>query len=725
MNRDQWDRVESLYHAALTRKSATRGAFLTEACSDEQVRLEVVALLNYDSEAIDFIETPAIEGAAKQMAFDGAVAEEESELAPPAIGPYRLLQLIAKGGMGEVHLAVDTRLNRKVAIKLLPVVTTTDCQRTQRFKQEARAASALNHPNIVMVFEVGDFEGRHYIVTEYVAGETVRQRLNASANGLPVAEAFSIAMQIADALDSAHKAGIVHRDIKPENVMIRQDGLVKILDFGLAKFSREETLEGNLQTEQLVTRTGVVMGTAAYMSPEQARGQKVDHRTDLFSLGALMYEMLSRKQPFAGTTISDVIAAVLVKDPEPLSKIASAVPGALQRIVERCLEKEPDRRFQSASDLSFALHESNTASHSQIETNTSQSTHPSLAETMPSRLRGLAYSRLTLATIAIAVTSLIAITILRSLPAPNLENRLVARVQPQGPDKTQLTWFDRTGRKLGTVGEPAENSGPAFSPTEDLLAVAISDPAHNTRDIWIIQPTSGARSRLTFDSADDFNPRWTPDGKWIIFTSTHNGKRNIYRKLADGTGPVEQLLQGEENLNVEDISSDGQLLIFNYRSSQNDTFASNLGVLTLNGDRRRLPFLATPAREDQARFSPNGRWVAYHSTETGRGEIFVRTLNTSGKDSGDKWLVSTNGGTQPQWRADGKELFYLEGSTLVAVEVNSTGSFSTGSRRLLFNANIEAEERRNRYLATRDGQRFLVVVRAEAPFETTIAAKLN
>ncbi|MGH9937755.1 MAG: hypothetical protein ACREAM_16030, partial [Blastocatellia bacterium] len=300
---------------------------------------------------------------------------------------------------------------------------------------------------------------------------------------------------------------------------------------------------------------------------------------------------------------------------------------------------------------------------------------------------------------------------------------LVWKVRASEPDKTQLTWFDRSGKRLGTVGDSAAHSGPTFSPGEDRLAVAMADPKTKTRDLWTMQPLLGASSRLTFDPGDDFNPRWTPDGKWIIFTSTRRGPRNIYRKLADGTGAVEQLLESNESLHVEDISPDGRFLLFNFYLGK---AAPDLGVLSLNGERRRAPFLSAKHREVEARFSPNGRWVAYCSWETGEPRIFVRSFPPDGGDSGGKWQVSNKDGNQPQWRADGKELFYLEGNTLMAVEVNTDGaSFSAGAPKPLFSMNIEAEMRRNRYIATKDGQRFLGVLRAATAIETTISVQIN
>ncbi len=246
------------------------------------------------------------------------------------------------------------------------------------------------------------------------------------------------------------------------------------------------------------------------------------------------------------------------------------------------------------------------------------------------------------------------------------------------------------------------------------------------RDLWIMQTRIGETSRLTFNPGDDLNPRWTPDGKWIIFTSTQKGPRNIYRKLADGTGEMEPLLESEESLHVEDISSDGRFLLFNFYLGAYGS-SPRLGVLSLDGKLKRASIPTNQFREEQARFSPNGRWVAYRSTsESYDSKILVRAFSPSGGDSGGAWQISDRGGNQPQWRADGKELFYLHDNTLMAVDVNTDGaSFSAGTPRPLFSVNIESEQRRNRYIATKDGQRFLVVLRAPTAIETTIAVQVN
>jgi serine/threonine protein kinase/Flp pilus assembly protein TadD len=268
------------------------------------------------------------------------------------ISHYRIISKLGAGGMGEVYLAEDTRLDRKVALKLLPAEFTQDEDRVRRFIQEAKAASALNHPNIITIYEIGEIDGTHFIATEFIDGQTLRQQM--TSGEMTLHAALDIAIQTASALTAAHEAGIVHRDIKPENIMVRRDGIIKVLDFGLAKLTEQQSAEVNVDAPtaaKVQTDPGAVMGTASYMSPEQARGQKVDARTDLFSLGVVLYEMIAGRSPFGGVNALEVIGEILKSEPQPLKSHAAEVPSELQRIVSKLLRKNRDERYQSARDL--------------------------------------------------------------------------------------------------------------------------------------------------------------------------------------------------------------------------------------------------------------------------------------------------------------------------------------------------------------------------------------
>src|SRR6266571_4341715 len=260
------------------------------------------------------------------------------------LGPYEILSPLGAGGMGEVYLAQDPRLNRKLALKLLPDKFTTDEVLLHRFEQEARAASALNHPNIITIHEIGEAEGRHFIATEFVEGQTLRQRMR---QPLKLTEALETAVQIASALSAAHQSGIIHRDIKPENVMLRPDGLVKVVDFGLAKLAPRKPVTPDADADtlpMLKTDSGVIVGTVAYMSPEQARGLDVDARSDIFSLGVALYEMVAGRPPFEGRTASDLIASILKSEPPPLAESMPNAPAELERLVGKALRKDREQR---------------------------------------------------------------------------------------------------------------------------------------------------------------------------------------------------------------------------------------------------------------------------------------------------------------------------------------------------------------------------------------------
>jgi eukaryotic-like serine/threonine-protein kinase len=352
MDPERWQQIDQLFHSALERDRGERTAFLAQACvGDERLRQEVESLLASHDRAASFIEVPAADAAA------GLLAERHARLRSGTIvNRYKILDLLGEGGMGEVYLAQDMTLGRKVALKLLSTYLSSDGDRRRRFEQEARAASALSHANVCVVHEVGEAEGgRHYIVMEYLEGVTLRERM-ADAR-MKISEVLDTAVQVASALIAAHKAGIVHRDIKPENVILRPDGDLKVLDFGLAKLTERPafTTDSEAATRaQVKTNPGMVMGTVQYMSPEQARGKDVDARTDIWSFGVVLYEMVTGRVPFEGETSSHVIVSLIESEPPPLTRYAE-VPAELERIITKSLRKRKEERYQTASDLALDL----------------------------------------------------------------------------------------------------------------------------------------------------------------------------------------------------------------------------------------------------------------------------------------------------------------------------------------------------------------------------------
>lgn len=345
MTPERWQQVEEVLQAALDRASGERAAFLDQVCAgDAELQTEASSLVDAYDSAADFIEEPAIAQDARVILGDQSLEPVGQE-----IGPYKIIERLGSGGMGEVYLAQDARLDRLVALKVLPAYFVSDDSRLRRFQREARAASALNHPNILTIHEVGELDGVHFIATEFIDGQTIRELI--AGDILSLTDIVEIVAQVASALSAAHAAGIVHRDIKPENIMRRGDGIVKVLDFGIAKLL-EPTPPDVPSLTRTQTEIGAVLGTVGYMSPEQARGLAVDERTDIWSLGVVLYEMLAHRAPFTGATRMDTMVAILERDPAPLVPL-TADPNlqTLWTIVKRTLQKQEADRYQSAGEV--------------------------------------------------------------------------------------------------------------------------------------------------------------------------------------------------------------------------------------------------------------------------------------------------------------------------------------------------------------------------------------
>ena len=862
--------------------------------------------------------------------------------------------------MGEVYRARDTRLSRTVAIKIVKGSF------SERFEREAQAISALNHPHICTLYDVGCQDGVSYLVMECVEGKPLKGPL-----ALP--EVLRVGVAIADALDESHRKGIVHRDLKPANILVTKTG-VKLLDFGLARIAAQAAPAPDVTLTTPITGQGQILGTLQYMSPEQLEGKEVDGRSDIFSLGLVLYEMLTGKRAFEASSQASLIAAILKEEPPPLASLQPMTPPALERTVRKCLAKEPERRWQSAGDLRDELAwlaEGSTAAggiplappsasaasrlpwatagvccvlflaamsvvivHFRETTPKAQAIRFNVPPPEKTEFGGLDSFSLSPDGGKLAFTSLDRSTkrllYVRSLdslsnqilpgtegaslpfwspdsryiaffadgklkridaqggppltlydapngrpgawnregvilflpqgrgplcrvdasggeakPATTLDasrqevvhlwaqflpdgrhfiylvsslhaantglyagsldskeskflvatqlmgaytgpppgapgpgyllflrgddtlmaqpfdafklalagepfplveqvqvssptnagnfiapqfstsgNSTLAYIRGRGPGSAEMVWLNRDGKRLGTIGGPADYSNPALSPDERKLAVSRVDPQTKTRDIWIFDLDRGASSRFTFDPADDLNPLWSPDGSRIAFTSERKGQRDIYQKLSSGTGEEELLLQSGERTSVEDWPVDGRFLLYNLGA----VGSTLVQAMPLAGDRKPITVLqAAAGGVDQAQLSPNGQWIAYRSTESGRNEVYVQRFSGAGPISGGKWQVSTNGGLQPRWRRDGKELYYLAADNkLMAVDVKGdTSIFEAGIPKPLFEVRVSTATRRNHYLPAANGKRFLVVQTLEQAVSSPITVVVN
>src|SRR5437588_1743626 len=428
MKPDRWQKVEELYHAALKRPAESRADFLRAACpDDEELCGEVESLLALQSKAENFIEKPALEIAAKALAEDHL----ESVIGQQ-ISNYKIVALLGQGGMGEVYLAHDLKLDRKVAIKFLPECFAADERARKRLVREAQAAAKLEHPNICGIHEVVEENGRSFIVMQYIEGETLDIRIK--RRPLELSESLSIATEIADALDEAHAHGIIHRDIKPSNIMITPRGKVKVLDFGLAKMIRDHAaIDAEAETAMLLTNTGVVMGTAPYMSPEQLRAERLDGRSDIFSYGTVLYEIISGQAPFKAKSLAELTSAILMRDPPPLRADSGVMPAGLEPFIRKCLQKEPAQRYQTMVEL---LADLGRVSRDWERGNVVPSINeaPTVAiDASASKRRGnwqrLIKSRLTLALIIVGMFALALVGYVRFFRNPAIGNKSIVKDQ--------------------------------------------------------------------------------------------------------------------------------------------------------------------------------------------------------------------------------------------------------------------------------------------------------
>jgi serine/threonine protein kinase/Tol biopolymer transport system component len=501
MNPKRWQEIERLYHEALARDADERSEFLRQACGgDDDVRQEVESLLS-QATAADRLLSGRGAGPHDQLvrrAFADTELPGTSDptagvgtLAGHTIGPYRLHSLIGAGGMGEVYRARDTRLGRDVAVKIVSQKFAADPDRLARFEREARVLASLNHPNIATIHGIEDGGGIRALVMELVEGETLADRLMRGA--MPAAEALAVARQLADALDAAHDKGIIHRDLKPANISVSSTGVVKVLDFGLAKAVRGESAADLSQTPTITrdaTREGLIVGTAAYMSPEQARGQSVDKRTDIWAFGCVLYEMLTRRAAFARETISDTIAAILNSEPD--WRAISGAPSAVGKLLRRCLIKEPARRLRDIGDARLEIDE--------ILAGLSASSSAG-SETAPSgHVRTSSIGRWVVTGAALIVAGLVGAATARLF--------LGGGSSAERPAQFTLSF-------AGQKADVADATVPMPSPDGRQFVFVAANEA-GTTSLWI-RPLDSAEARPLTGTDGGQTPIWSPDGQWVAF----------------------------------------------------------------------------------------------------------------------------------------------------------------------------------------------------------------
>ena len=484
--RARWRRIDGIVEAALELAPSERPTFVRRACGDDtDLHREVESLLAHDR-SDDFLEVPAAAEAARLT-----VGAEPPSLTGERIGHFEVLERIGRGGMGEVYMAHDARLQRRVAIKRLPAHLCADLDRVRRFRQEALAASALNHPNILTVYEIVQHEGADLLVTELVDGLTLRER--AQVGALPLAEVLDLGLQVAQGLAAAHAIGIVHRDVKPENVMVRRDGLVKLLDFGIAKAT-----QGVLGSEWTGTGPGSVLGTVGYMSPEHARGQQVDARSDVWSLGVILYELATGQTPFPGATPADRLAAILERDPLPPSELREGLPDMFDRLLMRTLAKDPADRPADAGELAAALAGVADAPTEGPEALASPSAGKTVGPFPPPRWP------------ARTTAALLVLTLLGGAAYVFWARRTPAN--RHGPIRFNIDVAPRTGLPRGV------NEGTFVAISRDgaqLVYQVVGTGLH-------VRPLDRTVSRLLPGTAQAENPFFSPDGRWVGYAA--NGK---------------------------------------------------------------------------------------------------------------------------------------------------------------------------------------------------------
>jgi Tol biopolymer transport system component len=716
---EKWQKVREIFDSALQRKPDERRRFVHEACGEDKTLLaEVESLLSSLGSAESFMETPAIAKVAAAIEAETRHLERGQ-----SFGHYEIIEQIGAGGMGEVYLAEDTHLERKIALKILPESVAQDGERMQRFVREAKSASALNHPNIITIYEIGETDKTHFIATEYIEGETLRERLKGSP--VKLKSALEIASQVAGALDAAHRAGIVHRDVKPENVMVRPDGLVKLLDFGIAKLTERQTDPHPEAATAIKAQTspGMIIGTAAYMSPEQARGSVVDSRTDIFSFGIMLYEMLAGRPPFVGENAIETIGSILNKEPVPLSRQMPDVPHEIERIINKALRKDREERYQTAKDLLIDLRDvkqdlefqdklerstSSDASREEVsgkgdEQATVASADESARQTKEVKLADRTSSISHLVSkierkhtgVLLAVAALVIAGIVFGLYKFINQNRSASNSQTK-PVSTETSGLLKTTQITSWSGL---DIFPAISP--DGNSIAYSSDLHGSFEIYVKSFTPGSREvQLTSDGGQNFEAAWSPDGKMIAYYSKTRG--GVWVVPAQG-GNAKQLT---ESGSYPAWSPDGMFIAFQSSGISDDLASMGSGALwnttlwtvpSQGGEVKQITQAGNPpGGHGNPSWSPDGRRLTFTTYDPVKTEVW--SVSAAGDD-----LKKIAEGIDSIYSPDGKYIYFLAAG-LSKIQISATAKplgepvqIATGGTARLKRLSISADGKKISY----------------------------
>ena len=558
-----------------------------------------------------------------------------------SLSHYSIVDKLGEGGMGVVYKARDTHLDRFVALKVLPPEKVSDPDRKRRFVQEAKAASALNHPNIVTIHDIDQAAGVDFIAMEYVAGKTLDELT--PRKGMRLSLALKYAVQIADALARAHGAGIIHRDLKPSNVIVDEHGLVKVLDFGLAKLTEQIQGDETASTATIdsegrpITEEGVIVGTVAYMSPEQAEGKKVDARSDIFSLGSVLYEMVTGQKAFQGTSKLSTLSAILHQEPKPVSGITPTIPADLEKLINRCLRKDPSKRLQHMDDVKLALEELKEDSDS------------GRLQAAPARVRQFTTMRL-------AALGFVVIAVIGS------GWYWLHRQSRPEPDAPLMV--------VPLTSYPGEESSPSFSPDGNQVTFSWNGEKEDNYDIYAKLIGSPKPIRLTTDPAWDGNPAFSPDGSSIAFIRQGPGeKARVF--LTTALGPPERKLAEIDQTGALTWHTtgglawtpDGKSLVITDRDAEDQRWG--LFLLSVDsGEKRRLTYAPEERVDTDPAFSPDGRTLAFVRGAQATSDIHLLSVSRDFQPMGEpKRITFENQWSQrPAWALDGSEIVFSSGT---------------------------------------------------------------